>query len=211
MHCIIQQLVDTSDKNIHALRMFYIIGLGNPGNEYSRSRHNTGRMAVSKLASDLDLPDFEFDKKSNALVAKNKKVTCILPETFMNKSGQSAGYFIKSKKAAENLIVVYDEIDLPLGTLKIVFNRGSGGHKGLESVVRAVKTKEFTRVRIGVSPSTASGKTKKPQGEEKMLNFILGSFKPTEEADLKKVLKKTSEAIQMMIEEGREKAMNEYN
>jgi peptidyl-tRNA hydrolase, PTH1 family len=147
-------------------------------------------------------------------VSKGKKIVLVLPETFMNKSGASAGYFIKSTKAAQNLVVVYDDMDLPLGTIKIVYNRGSGGHKGLESVARAVKTKEFTRVRIGVSPSTAKGRAKKPGGEdkdEKVLNFILGKFKATEEPELKKILKKVSEAIQCLVEEGRDRAMNMYN
>lgn len=196
-------------------RMHYIIGLGNPGEEYEESRHNTGRMAVLRLHKDLqknsDISDFEFDKKANGLVAKSKKIVLILPETFMNKSGASAQYFIKSAKAAQNLVVVYDDMDLPLGTIKIVYNRGSGGHKGLESVVRAVKTKEFTRVRLGVSPASAKGRARKPSGEDKVLNFILSKFKPAEEAELKKMLKKASEAIQCIVEEGRDRAMNMYN
>jgi peptidyl-tRNA hydrolase, PTH1 family len=194
--------------------MYYVIGLGNPGEEYEKSRHNAGRLAVEKLRKDLDLPEFEFDKKAKALVSKGKKIVLALPETFMNKSGASARYFIKSTKAAQNLIVVYDDMDLPLGTIKIVYNRGSGGHKGLESVARAVKTKEFTRVRIGVSPSTTKGRAKKPSGDnkdDKVLNFILGKFKPTEEPELKKILKKASEAIQCLVEEGRDRAMNMYN
>lgn len=177
---------------------YWIIGLGNPGEEYAKSRHNAGRMAV----------DF-FIKNY-----KGKKAKIIESKEFMNNSGRAVAKIIKSKKAAQNLIVVYDDIDLPLGTMKIVFNRGSGGHKGLESVVRAVKTKEFTRVRIGVSPHSAkatSGQARKPKGEKAVLDFILGKFKPADEPELKKILKKTSEAIQCLIEDGRERAMNQYN
>jgi PTH1 family peptidyl-tRNA hydrolase len=176
--------------------MWYVIGLGNPGEEYKQSRHNAGRMAVDYFKSKISNP---------------KSTTIIESAEFMNNSGKAVAKVVKSKKAAQNLIVVYDDIDLPLGVLKIVWNRGSGGHKGLESVARAVKTKEFTRVRIGVSPLGAKNRARKPSGEEKVLNFILGKFKPAEEGELKKILKKASEAIQMIVEEGRDKAMNEFN
>ncbi len=185
--------------------MFYIIGLGNPGKEYEKSRHNTGRMAVSSLAEDLDLPPFELDPKAKSLVSKNKRITLILPETFVNKSGTSATFFVKSKKTAANLIVAYDDIDLPLGVIKISWNKNSGGHRGLESIIKALKTKEFVRVRVGISPQ------KKPQGEKAVLDFILGKFKPSEETVLKKVLKTASVAIQTIVEEGRERAMNQFN
>lgn len=200
--------------------MFYIVGLGNPGTEYENTRHNTGRMAVSKLHKDLDLDEFEFSKKSNALTSKGKikkeQLTLILPETFMNNSGKAISFFVKpklktSKRGLENLVVVHDDIDLPLGSMKISYNKGTGGHRGLDSIVRAVKTKEFVRVRIGISPATAKGKTKKPEGEKAILDLILGKFKPSETDIMKKMFKKGSEAIQTLIIEGRERAMNIYN
>jgi len=171
--------------------MFYVVGLGNPGEEYENSRHNTGRMAV----------EF-FEKKSDI---SPKKLLVIHSNEFMNNSGRAVSKIIKSKKAAQNLIVVHDDIDLPLGTLKVSYNKGSGGHKGLESVVRAVKTKEFVRIRIGIS------KTKKPQGEKAVIDFILNKFKPAELEIIKKVFKKTSEAIQALLVEGRDRAMNMFN
>ena len=181
--------------------MFYLVGLGNPGEEYKESRHNTGKMAV------------EFFAKKNEL--SPKKLSIIESKEFMNNSGRSVAKFIESKKAAENLVVVYDDIDLPIGTIKISYNKGSGGHRGLESVGKAVKTKEFTRIRIGIAPTTPSGKVKKPgsgdlpaQAGKKVLDFILGSFKPTEKEILKKTFKKVSEAIITIIEDGRERAMN---
>jgi peptidyl-tRNA hydrolase, PTH1 family len=199
--------------------MFYVVGLGNPGIEYESSRHNTGRMAVLKLWKDLGLAEFEFNKKANAEVSEGKlgkeKVTLILPDTFMNKSGQAVSYFLKPRggkdKSQANLIVVHDDLDLPLGTLKISYNKGVGGHRGLDSVVKAVKTKEFTRIRIGISPTTAKGKIKKPDGEQKVLDFILGKFKPSEMDILKKTFKKASEAVQTIISENRDRAMNMFN
>jgi PTH1 family peptidyl-tRNA hydrolase len=210
--------------------MFYIVGLGNPGEEYEGTRHNTGREVVLKLLKDLKIEDLNINKKSNALVAEGKigpatakakagkeeKVTFVLPETFMNKSGNAVSYFVKpklktSKKGLENLIVVHDDLDLPIGTLKISYNKGVGGHRGLDSVVKAVKTLEFVRVRIGISSVTPKGKIKKPQGEQGVLDFILGKFKPTETEILKKTFKKAGEAIQTIISDGRDRAMNIFN
>ena len=207
--------------------MFYIVGLGNPGEEYKESRHSTGRMVVLKLHKDLGLEDFEFSKKANALISEGKigkeKVSLILPETFMNKSGQAVSYFVKpklktSKKGLENLIVVHDDIDLPIGTMKISYNKGTGGHRGLDSVVKAVKTKEFVRIRIGISPTSAKAtagkanlKIRKPQGEKAVLDFILGKFTPRQSEELKKILKKSSEAIQSLVSDGRDRAMNIFN
>jgi len=129
----------------------------------------------------------------------------------MNHSGKAVAPFVKSKKDLENLVVVYDDIDLPLGKIKISFNRSSGGHNGLQSIIKAVKSEEFVRIRIGVSPSTPSGKTKKPKGEQAVLKFLLGEFKKPELETLKKLSKKVSEAIEMIFAEGREKAMSLYN
>jgi peptidyl-tRNA hydrolase, PTH1 family len=184
--------------------MFYIIGLGNPGEEYEGTRHNTGRESV----------EF-FESKSKI---SPKKLSVIHSNEFMNNSGRAVAKIIKSKKAAENLIVVHDDLDLPLGTMKISFNKGVGGHRGLNSVAKAVKTLEFTRIRIGISPSTAKGQAKKPgmnlppkAAEKAVIDFILGKWKPKEIETLKKTFKKVSEAIQTLVVDGRDKAMNIYN
>ncbi|MBN2094291.1 MAG: aminoacyl-tRNA hydrolase [Candidatus Zambryskibacteria bacterium] len=205
--------------------MFYIVGLGNPGEEYKGTRHNTGREAILSFAKKLDFPDWNFDRKSNSQISKSKigkePVILILPDTFMNKSGNAISYFIKpktglpaqagKKKSQENLIVVHDDIDLGLGTIKLSYNKGTGGHRGLDSIVKAVKTKEFIRLRIGISPVTPKGKIKKPIGERKVIDFILSKFKPTEQINLKKAFKKSVEALGVIILEGRDKAMNIAN
>ena len=143
-----------------------IAGLGNPGYEYEGTRHNTGRMAVEYFAKSAKLSEWKEDKKAKALVSRGivgKTLTAlVLPNTFMNKSGAAVAKFVKSPKAAERMAVVYDDLDLPLGEMKISFNRGSGGHKGVESLMKVLKTKKFTRVRVGVSPSTAGGALRKP-------------------------------------------------
>lgn len=185
--------------------MYYIIGLGNPGEEYEGTRHNTGKMAVS-----------HFQARNPKSEIRNLKI--IESGEFMNNSGKAVAKIIKSKKAAENLIVIHDDLDLSLGTLKISFNKGVGGHRGLNSVAKAVKTLAFVRIRIGISPTTPSGKIKKPgvnlppkKAGEAVIDFILGKFKPKEIEILKKVLKKAGEAIQTIITDGRDRAMNLFN
>ncbi len=192
-----------------------IVGLGNPGEEYINTRHNAGRHAVERFAKDAGLSEWKEDAKKKYTVARGacgkQLVVALKPDAYMNKSGSAVLYFVKSAKMAEKMVVVYDDMDLPLGTIKLSFDRGSGGHKGLESIMRAVKTRKFTRIRIGVSPHTPGGKIKKPQGEEEVLKFILAKFKPGEQDELKKVYKRASEALQMIVTEGPLSAMNEFN
>jgi PTH1 family peptidyl-tRNA hydrolase len=193
---------------------YVFVGLGNPGEEYNETRHNTGRMLVSWLGKTLSA-EWEEDKKLNAEVAKVKigktPVTLVLPNTFMNKSGNSLKSLIKKEKDAEKLMVIYDDLDMPFGSTKISFNRSSGGHKGLESIIRAIKTEKFPRIRIGISPKTPSGKIKKPNGEDAVTKVILGKFKLDELKELKKLSKKVNEAIEVFVSEGLDKAMTNFN
>lgn len=194
--------------------MYYIFGLGNPGEEYGNSRHNAGRMAVLAFVKKNDFDEPKFDKKINALVADGKigkeSVKIVLPETFMNKSGVSAKWLIKSKKDAAKLIVCHDDLDLGLGSFKISFGKSAGGHKGVESIVKVIKTLDFTRIRVGVSPATPKGKVKRPDAA-KMVDFIIGNFKPLEKDTLKKVFKNISEAMELAVTEGEQRAMSEFN
>jgi len=194
-----------------------IVGLGNPGKEYEDTRHNAGRDILLSYAKKAGFDDWESvpKKKPVATIAKGKvgkhEVTLVLPDLFMNNSGKVVAGYVKSKSAAKNLIVVQDDLDMPLGSQKLAFNRGSGGHKGVESIMRAVKTKEFIRLRVGVSPHTPSGKLKKPEGEKEVIAFVLGHWKPKEEDALKKIEKNAREALELIIEEGVDRAMNVVN
>jgi PTH1 family peptidyl-tRNA hydrolase len=107
--------------------------------------------------------------------------------------------------------VIYDDIDLPFGKIKISFDRSSGGHNGVGSIIKQLKTQEFIRIRIGVSPVTPTGKTKKPKGEDKVLKFLLGEFKKDELTELKKLSKKVTEAVEMIYLEGKGKSMTLFN
>ena len=175
--------------------MRLVVGLGNPGKEYGNTRHNTGRILVGLIEKKLT----------------GQKIKFITPDNFMNNSGKAVAFLVKSKKDLKDLIVIYDDIDLPLGKMKISFNRSAGGHRGLQSVIRALKSEEFLRIRVGISPATPSGKIKKPTGEKKVISFILGEFKKSELETIKKLSKKIAEAVEMIFTESKEKAMSLYN
>jgi PTH1 family peptidyl-tRNA hydrolase len=121
-----------------------VTGLGNPGQEYENTRHNAGRMAVMYFAKHADAPAWKEDKKSQSLTTgttiKTTLLALQLPNTYMNKSGLAVSKLVKGVKAAEKLIVVYDDLDLPIGKIKLSFDRGSGGHKGIESIMTTLKT-----------------------------------------------------------------------
>jgi PTH1 family peptidyl-tRNA hydrolase len=192
-----------------------IVGLGNPGEEYSDTRHNAGWMAVEHFAKKHDAGEWKEDKKAMAMVAKGEigkhTAVYVLPTTYMNKSGAAVSKYILGPKMAKNLILLHDDMDLPLGRIKVSFGKNSGGHRGIESVMKAIKSKEFTRIRIGVSPENAKGVAKKPTGEEAVLKFIVGKFKPAELIEMKAIFKKTDEALATIVEEGYVAAMNACN
>ena len=195
--------------------MNYIIALGNPGDEYARNRHNTGRLIIEMLSKKLQLDKFKEDKKLRALVSKGeidgKKISVVFPNNFMNNSGGSVKPLISSPKDLDKIVVIYDDIDLPLGTVRISYNRGSGGHNGLISIIKSIKSEAFLRIRVGVSPSTASGKIRKPESGEGVLKFLLGDFRPKEIEEMKSISKTVLLALILFVTEGREKAMGEVN
>lgn len=193
-----------------------IIGLGNPGGEYEKTRHNAGRMAAELFAKEEGVADFKLNKAAQASVATGsvdgEKVTVALPEVYMNVSGKTALGLVKSKPAAKKLLVIRDDLDLPLGVIKMTgYGRGAGGHKGAESIMRALKTKDFAQMKIGIAGQTPKGKLKKVSGEEKVIKHVIGKFKPAEEALLKKTLKKAAEAARYFVTDGIEKAMHVAN
>ena len=175
-----------------------IIGLGNKGEEYKNTRHNAGAIVLAYVEKKLE--------DSNI-----KQLKFIYPSTFMNVTGKVVAPLVKNKKDLENLVVIYDDIDLPLGRMKISFNRSSGGHNGLGSIIKSLKSEEFLRIRIGICPTTPTGKNKKPKGEDAILKFLLGEFKKPELDELKKLSKKVAEAIETIYTESKDKAMSLYN
>jgi len=177
--------------------MKLVVGLGNPGEEYEKTRHNTGRIVLEHVRKKLE---------DNKL-----KIKFLAPDNFMNNSGKAVAQFVKSKKDLSDLVVIYDDIDLPLGKMKISFNRSSGGHNGLGSIIKVLKSQEFLRIRVGISPVTPGGKLKKPSGEKAVLNFLLGEFKKPELEAIKKLSQKVVDAVESIFTEGSNKAMSLYN
>ncbi len=203
--------------------MTYIIaGLGNPGAEYENTRHNTGRIILNMIAKEYSKEEFVFNKKINALSVEGKvgkeKVLFVEPETFMNLSGKSLAPIVKTKKnaklkltTADDLLVIYDDFQLPIGRMKISYNKSSGGHNGLESVIKSIKTEAFPRLRIGTAVAKKSGDAKVLHGDETIEKFILGKFKEDEMKELKKMAKKAVEVVELWVNEGRERATNLAN
>jgi len=167
-----------------------VIGLGNPTEEYASTRHNVGKDLVEALAGDLP---------------SNTKVVEL--NVYMNNSGAAIK---KAVGTADHLIVVHDELDLPLGKVKISFGNSAGGHNGVKSIEKALKTRDYVRVRVGISGATPKGALRRP-APEKLKDFVLGKFKPTEREALKKVKKIVKEALERIAEEGVEKAQTYIN
>lgn len=190
---------------------FVIVGLGNTGSEYAKTRHNAGRLLVEAFAATERFPEFELKKAKYSSVSEKvmggEKVQLVLPEVFMNHSGKGVLPFVKSVKAAQKLLVVRDDLDLPLGTIKItVHGRGSGGHKGVESVMRALKTKEFAQLKVGISAATAKGKLRKPQSGGDVVDHVIGSFNLKQRELLSSTYERAARAIRAFIEDGIETA-----
>ncbi len=193
--------------------MHIIVGLRNKGIEYLKTRHNAGGIVVAEIINSKKL-EGKMDKIFSGNVfsgeIKDEKVKFVLPELFMNNSGVSLKNQSFTPKKLEKLVVVHDDVDLPLGSFKISFGRNSGGHKGVESVIRAVKSKDFVRIRIGICPVTPSGKLKKLESA-KIPDFVVADFKESEFDTIKKLSKTVSEALEVLISEGRPKAMTLFN
>ncbi|MFH1451213.1 MAG: aminoacyl-tRNA hydrolase [bacterium] len=185
-----------------------IIGLGNPGKDYKKTRHNAGFLAIDAFANNNSFPDFIFQKKFNALVSEkiddNSKIILIKPQTFMNNSGSAAAKITTFYKI-KDLLIVHDDIDLALGKIKIVKNRGSAGHKGVESIIKTLGAKNLVRIRIGIL--TAAGQKKKIRAEK----LVLKDFNKKEETILNETIKKTAEAISLFLNKGITAAMNKFN
>jgi PTH1 family peptidyl-tRNA hydrolase len=180
---------------------YLVVGLGNPGKEYQKTRHNAGWIVIDFAYPDLS---WEQDNYAVADIAKNEDIAFVKPRTFMNLSGESVGYITNKKDiAAEHCIVIYDDIDLPLGKLKISYDRGSGGHNGIKSIQDHLGTAEFIRIRIGISKVLESGELVKPN--------VLGKFEPEELEILEAVAKRVKLAIHTIIKDGKELAMTEFN
>src|SRR3989338_3389760 len=160
--------------------MMLIVGLGNLGKEYQKTRHNAGFMVLDEFAKVNGFPSFKLSKKHSSLISEGflsrTKVVLAKPQTFMNNSGKAVASLAKLSfpklSLAKDLVVVHDDIDIPLGKVKVSKGSGSAGHKGVESIIQSLGTKDFTRIRIGILP---------PEGKpEDVETFVLKPFKKEE-------------------------------
>lgn len=184
---------------------YILVGLGNPGREYRLTRHNMGFMAIDRLSQDLSIKLSRM--QANALVGTGllggNKLILAKPQTFMNLSGQALGGLVKFYKIPlTQVIVIHDDLDLPLGTIRIRPGGGSGGQKGLASIIDKLGTPDFPRLRIGIG---------RPPGQMDTVSYVLQSFSSAEEKVLKIVLDQVLEAGKSFIINGLEKTMNRYN
>ena len=164
-----------------------IIGLGNPEKKYNDTPHNIGFEAIDKFAKENDFPDFSLSKKFRAQISEKENIILAKPETFMNNSGKcvsALANFYKEKV----LVIIHDDIDLELGKIRISKNRGSAGHKGVESIIKDLGTKDFTRIRIGIRPKQQIAATEK---------YVLTKFK---KQDKEVIAESTKKAIQSIDE-----------
>jgi PTH1 family peptidyl-tRNA hydrolase len=182
-----------------------IAGLGNPGTEYENTRHNLGFMVVDLLAKE-EQTTVKRDE-CRALVGRaeiaGKKAELVKPQTYMNLSGESVGCLLqKPERSIRKLIVISDDLALPLGTIRLRPKGTHGGHNGLRSLIDRLRTNEFIRIRIGIMPEHPISNTK---------NFVLENFSKNEVPVVERVLDDTASAIRMIISEGIEKAMSKWN
>ena len=184
---------------------FLLIGLGNPGREYRETRHNVGFMVIDRLCASFDVKLSRLQSK--ALVGtghwNDSKIVLAKPQTFMNLSGQAVGGLVHFYKVPlTQLLVIHDEIDLPLGTLRIRPAGGSGGNRGQASIIEQLGTQDYPRLRIGVD---------RPPGQMQAADYVLQNFSASDQSILKEVLDHAVEAARIFIRDGLEKAMNLYN
>lgn len=182
-----------------------IAGLGNPGPEYRATRHNAGFMALDRLAARLPKGNFtQFHGCASWYLKGNyagKALFLQKPETFMNRSGEAVAALMRREKVeSSGLLVIYDDMDLAVGQLRIRERGSGGGHHGMESVMEHLGSWDFARIRIGIGRRTGNG-----------ADYVLSPFEPTETAVMDKVLDAAAEAAVMIVRGGIRRAMNQYN
>lgn len=192
--------------------MKLIVGLGNPGRRYEKTRHNLGFICVNCLARDYNI---KMNKnQGNARTGKGNiagnEVLLARPQTYMNLSGESVRLLLnKTHTGTDELIVIHDDLDLPVGKIRVRFGGGSGGHKGINSIFQATGSRDFYRVRIGIGrPSRFDNIDIQ---EDDVLDYVLSNFTPDEKQIIEKTIPLASEAVVSLITDGLTVTMNKYN
>ncbi|MDZ7726015.1 MAG: aminoacyl-tRNA hydrolase [Candidatus Campbellbacteria bacterium] len=193
-----------------------IFGLGNPGRKYASTRHNIGRDLLLDISEENNFNNWEFDKYANAYLTEAKVdddhvSRFALPETFMNRSGEAVRELVKRFDVSSGeVVVMYDDIDLPVGSVRISKDRGDGGHKGLRSIVDHLHTRDFIRIRLGVCPVDEGGEKNKPP-KEIVRDYVLGRFSPEEREKVEKLPSLVWKVIRSLEIYGLTETMNRFN
>jgi peptidyl-tRNA hydrolase, PTH1 family len=187
--------------------MYLIVGLGNPGQEYERTRHNLGFMLIEKLGREegVSLNNRECRSLTGRVQLEGKLVKLIKPQTFMNLSGEAVSCFASKHKTefpGDKLIVISDDLALPLGRIRIRERGSAGGHNGLKSIIAALGTNEFVRLRLGIQPGTPISDSKR---------FVLDVFAKSERPAVEEMIEQAAKAVRTIIRDGALKAMAENN
>jgi len=187
------------------------VGLGNPGRIYAHNRHNAGFRCLNYFAR---LYSIRFDhRQCRARVGigevRGEKLLLAKPGTFMNLSGESVACLAhKHNTPLSDLLIIYDDLDLPLGKIRLRQNGGSGGHKGMNSIISALGSEVFPRIRVGIGRPQAEEQS---VSEDAIVNYVLNDFSPQEEATIKPVVARVAEAIDCFLTQGIEAAMSKFN
>lgn len=195
--------------------MKLIVGLGNPGDKYAGTRHNLGFDVIDELAKKMENGQWTMDKKfkSEIFNCQFSNVNCILvkPQTYMNHSGMAVSLIANYYKIApEDIVVVYDELDLHLGKIKVRLGGAAAGHHGVESIIEALGTDKFIRIRLGIGNLRTKSAEHKGQtvSAEK---FVLESFMPNEKSKVKHMIKQALKALEILLSKGLDEAQNQFN
>jgi len=185
--------------------VYLIVGLGNPGSQYKDARHNIGFRVVDLWGQDLGvrLSNRRFESRNTRTIFQEKRVMLLCPETFMNRSGKSVrGCFDYYDLECRDVLVIFDDIDLPVGRLKVARNGGAGGHKGVQSIIHHLGSTEFPRLKIGIG---------RPRYGESVENYVLSPFYSDERDIMEKAILTAVQACELFVSEGIESAMNHIN
>ena len=185
--------------------MYIIVGLGNPEPEYSNTRHNMGFDVINKLAkeNDISLNRTKFNAIYGTGIIEGEKVILIKPQTFMNLSGESIKEIVEYYNIPiENIIVIYDDMDIEKGAIKIRKKGGPGSHNGMKSIVENLGSKDFPRIRIGIG---------KPDNDFDKINYVIGYVGKEEMEILRKGVKKAADAVTEILKNDVDTAMNKFN
>ena len=185
--------------------MYLIVGLGNPENEYSHTRHNMGFDTINQIAknNNIQITKNKFKGLCESTIIQNQKVILLKPQTYMNLSGESVkevAEFYNLKP--EEIIVIYDDIDIEKGHIKIRKKGGAGSHNGMKSVVEELQSTDFARIRVGIG---------QPEFKSDMINYVIGKVSQEEQEILQQGVEKAAKAVEEILKNGRDIAMNKFN